>query len=139
MPVYEYRCNECRRKVTLFIRGFSEAVEPTCTECGSKNLKRLMSRVVVHKTYMDVYEDILTDRELVNGMMQNDPRAMAKWTQKMEGAASEDTTPEFKDMMHRMEKGEPWQKVMGEMQKQYEDDLGMTDDSGAGGADSEAE
>jgi hypothetical protein len=89
-----------------------------------------MSRVVVHKTYMDVYEDILTDRELVDGMMRNDPRAMVKWSEKMEGAAGEDITPEYRDMMGRMESGEPWQKVMGDMQKEYMDGLGMDEDSG---------
>lgn len=130
MPVYEYRCNDCRRKVTAYIRGFSETPDVTCSECGSKNLSRLMSRVVVHKTYMDVYEEILTDRELVDGMMRNDPRAMAKWSEKMEGAAGEDITPEYRDMMGRMESGEPWQKVMGDMQKEYMDGLGMDDDSG---------
>jgi hypothetical protein len=88
-----------------------------------------MSRVVVHKTYMDVYEDILTDRELVSGMMNNDPRAMAKWSQKMEGAAGEDITPEYEEMMGRMEAGEPWQNVMSGMQEQYMDGLGGPDDS----------
>lgn len=136
MPVYEYRCNDCNRKTSAFIRGFSETPEVKCSNCGSSNLTRLISRVVVHKTYMDVYEDILTDRELVNGMMQNDPRAMSKWSQKMEGAASEDITPEYQEMMHRMEHGEPWQKVMGEMQNKYMDDMGMTDE---GQSESESE
>jgi putative FmdB family regulatory protein len=130
MPVYEYRCNDCNRKVTVYIRGFTETPDVVCKDCGSTNLSRLMSRVVVHKTYMDVYEDILTDRELVSGMMNNDPRAMAKWSQKMEGAAGEDITPEYREMMGRMEAGEPWQNVMGEMQNQYMEGLG-DDDSGS--------
>ena len=134
MPVYEYRCNDCKKKVTAYLRGFSETPDVKCTECGSKNLSRLMSRVVVHKTYMDVYEDILSDNDLVKGMMGNDPRAMAKWSEKMEGAAGEDMTPEYSDMMDRMKGGEPWQKVMSEAQNEYMNDLG--EDEG-GGSDEE--
>ena len=132
MPVYEYRCNGCKRKVTVFVRGFSEVSKTACMECGSNNLTRLISRVVVHKTYTDVYDDILNDRELVSGMMQNDPRALAKWSRKMEGAAGDDIGPEYEEMMDRMERGDNLEDVMGEMQGLGMGDMGGLEDSGFG-------
>ena len=35
MPIYEYRCQDCRRRVSLFFRSFSDIEdEPTCPRCG---------------------------------------------------------------------------------------------------------
>src|SRR5437660_49698 len=44
MPIYEYRCTACRKKVTVLTLRASEVVEPVCEHCGSRALTRLMSR-----------------------------------------------------------------------------------------------
>lgn len=49
MPIYEYRCLDCRKKVSIFFRSISSISEPTCPECGGTNLERLFSRVVVRR------------------------------------------------------------------------------------------
>jgi putative FmdB family regulatory protein len=116
MPVYEYRCNDCRRRVSLYIRGLSEKPEPVCTKCGSKNLTRLFSTFARLKTDKDVYENILSDSDLVKGMMANDPRALVEWSRRMEGTEGE-KSPEYEEMMERMEKGERWEEVASEMQE----------------------
>jgi hypothetical protein len=58
----------------------------------------------MHKTYKDVYEDILSDRELTQGMMRNDPRALAEWSRRMSGG--EKVAPEYEEITERMERGE---------------------------------
>ncbi len=42
MPVYEFRCNQCRRKSSHFFRSFSDTRRPACTNCGSADLVRVM-------------------------------------------------------------------------------------------------
>jgi putative FmdB family regulatory protein len=116
MPVYEYRCNDCRRKIALYVRGFSEKLEPVCTICGSKNLTRLFSTFARVKTDKDVYEDILNDTDLTGRMMAGDPRAMLEWSRKMEGTEAE-KSPEYEEVIERMERGEPLEKMMTEMQQ----------------------
>ncbi len=116
MPVYEYRCNNCRRRVSFYIRGLSESSEPVCTKCGSKNLTRLFSTFARLKTDKDVYESILSDSDLVKGMMANDPRALVEWSRRMEGTEGE-KSPEYEEMMERMERGEGWDKVASDMQE----------------------
>jgi len=116
MPVYEYRCDDCRRRVSLYIRGFSESPEPVCTNCGGKNLTRLFSTFARLKTDKDVYENILSDSDLVKGMMANDPRALVEWSRRMEGTEGE-KAPEYEEMMERMERGERWDEVASEMQE----------------------
>ena len=58
----------------------------------------------MHKTYKDVYEDILTDGELTKGMMHNEPRAMAEWNRRMSGG--EKVSPEYEEIVERMDNGE---------------------------------
>ncbi len=117
MPVYEYWCNNCRHKVTLYIRGFSETPKAICATCGNENLRRLFSSFAVHKTDKDVYDDILSDNRLVRGMMSDDPHALAEWTRRMEGTAPGETGPEYEEMMERLERGERWEKIATEMQQ----------------------
>jgi putative FmdB family regulatory protein len=44
MPVYEYRCDKCRREVsvTLPIREHEKGV-PACPQCGGQGLQPLVS------------------------------------------------------------------------------------------------
>ncbi|MDH3223898.1 MAG: zinc ribbon domain-containing protein [Gemmatimonadota bacterium] len=40
MPIYEYRCAECAHEFETLVRG---ETQPTCPECGTDALERLMS------------------------------------------------------------------------------------------------
>ena len=113
MPVYEYLCGQCRRRVSIFFRGFSETKIPTCPQCGSADLNRLFSSFAIRKTYMDVYDDILSDNQLTKGMMQSDPRAMAEWNRRMSRGSEMDTPYEYKEMLEQMEAGEMPSDMMG--------------------------
>jgi putative FmdB family regulatory protein len=44
MPVYEYRCNKCRRAVTVTMSiGRHEKGKVKCPRCGSHDLQPLLS------------------------------------------------------------------------------------------------
>ena len=46
MPIYEYTCDACGRKASLFFRSISVAEDnPECPHCGEQRLQRRMSRV----------------------------------------------------------------------------------------------
>ena len=116
MPVYEYRCQSCRRKVSVLVRGFSGAGEVTCNFCGSKDLARLFSTFATVRTDQDVYGDILDDPVLVNRMMHNDPTALVEWSRRMGGTEGE-KQPEYQEMVERLERGESYESVVPEVQK----------------------
>jgi putative FmdB family regulatory protein len=44
VPIYEYECGGCKRRVSLLVRSFASAEAPRCPRCGSVELSRLMSR-----------------------------------------------------------------------------------------------
>lgn len=117
MPIYEYRCTNCRRKVEIFARNHSLPVKPTCSYCGSTELSRIFSKFAVRRSKNDksVYDDILSDRKLTDGLMRNDPRALAEWSRKMSRAADEDATPETEELMDRLDAGEDVSEVVESM------------------------
>ena len=49
MPIYEYGCYDCRKRVKIFFRSFvqAETTPAVCPRCGGTNLKRLVSKVSV--------------------------------------------------------------------------------------------
>ena len=104
MPLYEYWCRQCKRKVMLYSPTFSQN-SPSCPRCGSDTLQRLFSTFSVRsKTYKDVYEDILSDSQLTRGMLADDPKALAEWNRRR--SQGEEVAPEYEEMIGRMEKGE---------------------------------
>jgi len=137
MPLYEYRCNGCRRKVSVLVRGFSGAGEITCNFCGSKDLTRLFSTFARLRTDQDVYGDILDDSTLVNRTRHNDPTAMVEWSRRMGGTEGE-KAPEYQEMVERLERGESYESVVPEMQKRImgeEPAAGPGAESALGGED----
>src|SRR4030042_1774945 len=104
MPLYEYWCRKCQRKVMLYSPTFSQA-SPSCPRCGNDTLRRLFSTFSVRsKTHKDVYEDILSDSQLTRGMLADDPRALAEWNKRM--SQGEEVAPEYEEMIGKMESGE---------------------------------
>ena len=116
MPIYEYRCNNCRRRVSIFVQGFPQSLTPVCTHCGSQDLTRLFSSFILGKAESykrkGVYEDILSDSNLITGMSLNDPRALAEWNRRMTQVMDEEPSSEFDDMVGRLEAGEPVHEVV---------------------------
>ncbi|MEQ1827693.1 MAG: zinc ribbon domain-containing protein [Pirellula sp.] len=43
MPLYEYECKECSKQVEILVPNAT--TKPTCPECGSKKLNKLLSVV----------------------------------------------------------------------------------------------
>jgi putative FmdB family regulatory protein len=125
MPIYEYRCNKCNRRVSVLTLRVSEEVNPECDRCGSKNLSRLMSRFATVKSE-EARLDALSDPSSFSGLDENDPKSMARWMRKMGKELGEDFSGEdFNQMVDEMEAG-----------KMPDDESGMGgDDLGGGGED----
>jgi putative FmdB family regulatory protein len=105
MPIYEYRCGGCRKKVTILTLRVSEGVEPRCEHCGSTDLSRLMSRFALVRSE-DRRLDDLSDPSSLSGLDESDPKSMARWMRKMGKELGEDGGEDFEQMVDEMEAGE---------------------------------
>ncbi|MBC7250424.1 MAG: zinc ribbon domain-containing protein [Anaerolineae bacterium] len=112
MPIYEYLCHDCRRRVSVLWRTFSEVEENTaqCPRCGGTNLTRLISRVAVVRSEESHLED-LADPSNLAGLDENDPKSIARWMRKMSKEMGEDLGPEFDEVVDRLEAGQSPEEI----------------------------
>ncbi len=116
MPIYEYGCYDCRKRVHIFWRTFTEAEQgtPRCPRCGGTNVKRLMSRVAVVRSEESRLES-LADPANLSGLDEEDPKALARWMKQMSNEVGEDLGPEFGEVIDRLEAGQSPEEIEKEM------------------------
>lgn len=102
MPIYEYRCAGCRRKVTVLTLRVSEAVSPTCEHCGSRDLSRLMSRFAMVRSEDARMDDLGND---AGDLDESDPKSVARWMRKMGKELGDDAGGDFDEMVDEVEAG----------------------------------
>lgn len=107
MPIYEYRCADCRRRVSIWWRTFSDAAngQAECPRCGSTRLSRLVSRVAVLRSE-ESHMDDLADPSGFGDLDENDPRSIGRWMRRMSAEMGEDLGDEFSEVVDRLEAGE---------------------------------
>lgn len=141
MPIYEYRCLSCKRKVSIFWRSIASVDESQarCAYCGSARLSRLASRVrVIRGGGRDEAAAESSDADDMGipgleGLDENDPRSLGRFLRKMAAETGEDMGPEFDEVVGRLEKGEDPEKIEESMGDLFgepppgldDDDMGM--------------
>jgi putative FmdB family regulatory protein len=107
MPIYEYTCHDCHRRVSLLWRSFEDAQSrtPVCPRCRGQNLTRLISRVAVLRSE-DSRLDDLADPSSMGDLDENDPKSLARFMRKMANETGEDLGAEFEEVVGRLEAGE---------------------------------
>ncbi len=55
MPIYEYRCHQCRQISSIFVRSISSPLTPKCQACGSDDMERRMSTFAMGKTTGEIH------------------------------------------------------------------------------------
>ena len=76
MPIYEYRCDDCDRETSVFLRSVRSESNPSCEHCGSAALTRLISRVARLRTDQDVLEQHSKPED-----GYRDPRQIGRWVE----------------------------------------------------------
>ena len=104
MPIYEFRCNRCRRRTSVFTRSISSPVAAACQHCGSSDLSRLISRVAVLRSEDGAFSGL--DESSLGDMDENDPGSVARWVRRMSRQMGEPLEPDMEADLERMEAGE---------------------------------
>jgi putative FmdB family regulatory protein len=107
VPIYEFRCNACTRKVTLSYPSVADyaSATPACTHCGSTDLTRLISRVRVARSEVSRMESMADSGDFA-GLDEDDPRSLGRMMRKFSAEMGEDMGPEFEEVVGRLEAGE---------------------------------
>ena len=106
MPIYEYYCSDCRKRVSVLVRSISNPGTPACPRCEGTNLERLMSRFAVVRSEDDRLEDLAGDVEGLGDMDEDDPKAAARLLRKMKDEMGEDAGEDFDEAVDTLESGD---------------------------------
>lgn len=149
MPIYEYRCADCQRRVSLFFRSIAAVEEqPACPHCGARALIRRMSRVWWHSRSAEVASE--TDASLIEqddvpfyggdsydmsdsaggadeGFDDGDVIELARETREMARLMGEPLDDDLDVALRHIEAGADPDDVLGELDEGAQD---STDDAG---------
>ena len=78
MPTYEYRCQDCARVSSFFVRSIGSEVTAVCSHCGSGEMYRRMSSFAVGKTVGSVHEQFGPGSEHRSPDYYGDPRNIGR-------------------------------------------------------------
>ena len=118
MPVYDYRCNSCGRKVALFYKSYkdydaaSENNAHTCPNCGSHDLTRLISRVAIARPAHD-YNSMSSD-EMLSVLEGGDTREVGRMMHEL-GQDEAINDPAFGEVTKRLMKGDDPEKIEADL------------------------
>jgi putative FmdB family regulatory protein len=101
MPIYEYQCQDCRKRSAMLILNAHDPPPATCRHCGSAHVDRLLSRFAAPKSE-EARLDSLANPDSLGGLDENDPQSVARFMRKMGEEMGEDVG----DVDAMMEAGE---------------------------------
>jgi putative FmdB family regulatory protein len=105
MPIYEYRCLGCGRRLSVLVARIG-ADPAACPRCGASRLERLWSRFATARSEEDRLER-LADPAALSGLDENDPKSMAQFMRRMGRELGEDAGPEFEEALSELEQAPP--------------------------------
>jgi len=115
MPTYDFICNDCNQHFDVFMTYSEYGTRPVvCSNCGSKNTRRRMTRVRIAKSDESRFDSLEGDMGNLEGL-ENDPKALGRMMRKMGKEAGEDLPPEFDDVVGRLESGQSPEQIESEM------------------------
>ncbi|MBI2165538.1 MAG: zinc ribbon domain-containing protein [Chloroflexi bacterium] len=110
MPIYEYRCQDCQRKVSLFFRSFSQVGEGICSYCRSTRLTRLISRVALLKPSAQSLEKG-PGIEALSDVDADDPRAVREMMRRWKAELGSDAGEEWDEAMSMLDSGKSMEEI----------------------------
>jgi putative FmdB family regulatory protein len=133
MPIYEYTCRACGRRVSIFFRSVSNVdSNPACPRCCQRQLQRRMSRFWRHAGGSNPGDepDATFDGGMTSGWDDEydageeddlDPVAFAREARHMAEAMGEPLDAEFDTALRHIESGADPEDVLGEMDESGSD------------------
>jgi putative FmdB family regulatory protein len=135
MPVYEFYCSDCHTVFNFLSRQVNTDKRPTCPRCGRPELERQVSRFAISKNRPEADADGLPvgmdDAKMEQAMMalagemegvdENDPRAMAKFMRKFSEVTGMSLGDEAREALGRLEAGDDPEQVEAEMGDLFND------------------
>lgn len=96
VPVFEYRCLSCGKKVTLLVGMTAEVDDEVCPHCGGRELEKLVSRFRKGRDEDTRVEEIASHLEAIGE--PDSPSQMREIVREMGKAMDDDMADEMEEM-----------------------------------------
>ena len=114
MPIYEYGCQECRRRTSVLVRGAADP-EPICQHCGGRMLSRLISSFAFHKSMQSKLDEAGPPQAFGDESYYRNPVNVGRWARHRAEQAGIDLGEGFDAMVERAQAGEDPQSLIGSL------------------------
>ena len=104
MPLYEYRCLDCKKRSTVLVLSLANQAPAACSHCKSARVERVMSRFASPKSE-EARLEALGDPSHLAGLDENDPQSMSRFMKKMGKEMGEDIGDDLSETMESDETG----------------------------------
>jgi putative FmdB family regulatory protein len=104
MPLYEYRCLDCKKPSTVLVLSLANQAPASCSHCTSARVERILSRFASPKSE-EARLEALTDSSNLAGLDENDPQSMARLMKTMGDEMGEDLGDDLSEAMESNETG----------------------------------
>jgi putative FmdB family regulatory protein len=105
MPIYEYRCESCRKISSFLLLRATEEIVPYCKACGGKEVKRQVSRVAILKGEEKMMESLL-DPSKLSDLDENEPASAERVMRRMGRELGDELGEDFQESMEEALSGE---------------------------------
>jgi putative FmdB family regulatory protein len=82
MPIYEFICQNCHRRLSFLVRDISTPFAPKCSSCGNTNPFRVISGFAYHKSLKTVCEESGEPTMHPGDDYYKDPQNIGRWVEK---------------------------------------------------------
>lgn len=115
MPAYDYRCKDCGNRFTLFYKSYNDydTAQPSCPQCHSERLSRLISSIKVQNPSRDYTG--MSSNEMLNVLESGDSRQVGEMFQQI-GGGDPRLGVDYHDATKKLLDGESKDKVEKDLQ-----------------------
>ncbi len=105
MPIYEFVCHNCHRRISYLIRDISAPFVPKCSTCGNTNLSRIISGFAYHKSLRTVWEESGEPTMHPGDDYYRDPRNIGRWVEKKFRDMGQELPPQIQEEIQAAREG----------------------------------
>jgi putative FmdB family regulatory protein len=104
MPIYEFKCQDCGRLTSVFVRSVGASSEATCRHCDGRRLERVISRFAYHKSEQSILEEYGSEPKRLEDY--KDPRQIGRWVERKFQEYGMDVPDDARKMIDAARQGE---------------------------------
>jgi putative FmdB family regulatory protein len=105
MPIYEFVCQSCHRRLSFLVRDVSAPLAPKCSSCGNTSLSRVISGFAYHKSLKTVWDESGEPTMHSSDDYYRDPRNIGRWVEKKFQDMGQELPPQIQTKIQAAREG----------------------------------